>query len=158
MSMEASELERKVGQHDETINKDILPRLEKLESVTSEFQEKVGTLTNDVVRVQSGQADLAKGQKELELTVVKEGQANRSVIEQTRKSFEKLLDHFINRDNQDHQSETQMAQRKADAEEKKAASDAQIRSQRWELAGKLLTVLFGGGGLIALIVQYFLNN
>lgn len=157
--MGASELEKKVSQHDEAINQDILPRLEKLEKVTTEFQEKVGALTNDVVRVQTGQAELVKGQKDLELTMVKEGQANRDVIKETKDVANKLLDHVLRVDEKEKDTEAEIFRKKAEAEELRAneqlKSDSEIRKARWELTGKVLTVLFGGGGIIAFVVQRF---
>ena len=160
MKLEASELEKKVSQHDEAINKDILPRLEKLEKVTTEFQEKVGGLTNDVTKVQTGQAELAKGQKDLELTMVKEGQANRDVIKETKDVANKLLDHVLRVDEKEKNTEVEIVRKKAEAEELRAneilKSDSEIRRARWELAGKILTGVLGAGGIITLIVQQFL--
>lgn len=158
--MGASELEKKVSQHDEAINQDILPRLEKLEKVTTEFQEKVGALTNDVVRVQTGQAELVKGQKDLELTMVKEGQANRDVIKETKDVANKLLDHVLRVDEKEKDTEAEIFRKKAEAEELRAneqlKSDSEIRKARWEMTGKILTGIFGAGGLIILLVQQFL--
>ena len=155
--MRASELEKKVSEHDETINQNILPRIEKLEI---EFHEKVTALTNDVVRVQTGQAELVKGQKELELTVVKDGQANRDVIKETKDIANKLLDHVLRVDEKEKDIESEIVRKKAEAKELRAneqlKSDSEIRKARWELTGKVLTVLFGGGGIIAFIVQKFM--
>ena len=160
MKLEASELEKKVSQHDEAINQDILPRLEKLEKVTTEFQEKVSGLTNDVVRVQTGQAELVKGQKDLELTMVKEGQANREVIKETKDVANKLLDHVLRVDEKEKDTEAEIVRKKAEAEEIRAneqlKSDSEIRKARWEMAGKILTGVLGAGGIITLIVQQFM--
>ena len=156
MAMEANELEKKVNEHDDAINQNILPRIEKLET---EFHEKVTALTNDVVRVQTGQAELVKGQKELELTVVKDGQANRDVIKETKDIANKLLDHVLRVDEKEKDIESEIVRKKAEAEELRAneqlKSDSEIRRARWELTGKVLTVLFGGGGIIAFVLQRF---
>ena len=157
MAMEANELEKKVNEHDDAINQNILPRIEKLET---EFHEKVTALTNDVVRVQTGQAELVKGQKELELTVVKDGQANRDVIKETKDIANKLLDHVLRVDEKEKDIESEIVKKKAEAEELRASerlkSDSEIRKARWELAGKILTGVLGAGGIITLIVQQFL--
>ena len=157
MAMEANELEKKVSEHDDAINQNILPRIEKLET---EFHEKVTALTNDVVRVQTGQAELVKGQKELELTVVKEGQANRDVIKETKDVANKLLDHVLRVDEKEKDTESEIVRKKAEAEELRASerlkSDSEIRKARWELAGKILTGVLGAGGVITLIVQQFM--
>ena len=108
MAMEAKELEKKVSEHDDAINQNILPRIEKLET---EFHEKVTALTNDVVRVQTGQAELVKGQKELELTVVKDGQANRDVIKETKDITNKLLDHVLRVDEKEKDIESEIVRK-----------------------------------------------
>ena len=157
MAMEANELEKKVSEHDDAINQNILPRIEKLET---EFHEKVTALTNDVVRVQTGQAELVKGQKELELTVVKEGQANRDVIKETKDVANKLLDHVLRVDEKEKDTESEIFRKKAEAAELRAneqlKSDSEIRRARWELTGKVLAAVLGAGGLITLVVQQFL--
>ena len=157
MAMEANELEKKVNEHDDAINQNILPRIEKLET---EFHEKVTALTNDVVRVQTGQAELVKGQKELELTVVKDGQANRDVIKETKDIANKLLDHVLRVDEKEKDIESEIVRKKAEAAELRAneqlKSDSEIRKARWELTGKVLAGVLGAGGLITIIVQQFL--
>lgn len=144
--MEENNLREKVTEHDSIIHKNLLPRVEALETFASGFTEKVSTLSNDVVRVQTGQAELGKGQKELEMTVKSENDKSREAIkeakeatDETKKIANRLLDHVLEQDT------------------KKKETDAEIRKTRWEIFGKAVVVLAGGSGLIALIIQAFVK-
>lgn len=128
-------------------------RIETLETIVGGMQENFTALSNDVVRVsndvmkvQTGQAELAKGQKDIEVTMVKEGQANRDVIAETKKIADKLLDHVIEKD-------TVLTKAEQKRKDKQALSDAEIRKTRWEIIGKISVALVGGTSVIAVIIQ-----
>ena len=146
--MEAKDMEKKVHEHDEVIKDNILPRLDKVESVQAQFQQEVAAIKNDLMTVQSGQVSLEKGQKELELTMIKEGQLNREIMNENKDLSAKLLDHVLGKDERESKAET---------ERKKKESQAKIdrKKQIWEIIGKVSVVLAGGTGILAVIIKNF---
>ena len=136
--MEAKDMEKKVFEHDEVIRGNILPRLDKVESVQAQFQQEVAAIKNDLMNVQNGQVSLEKGQKELELTMIKEGQLNREIMNENKDLSSKLLNHVLGKDKRESQAEIDS------------------KKQKWELIGKISVALLGTGGLITIIVQAFI--
>lgn len=60
-------------QHDKVIQQDILPRLEILEKEHLVFKQEMTSIKSDMIGVQ-------KGQKELEVTVMKDGKETRELL------------------------------------------------------------------------------
>ena len=150
-------MEKKVSEHDDIIHKDLLPqvkdlknlapRVKALEDFAAGFTEKVTVLTNDVVRVQTGQAELGRGQKELEMTVKVENEKSRKVIEdatevikETKGTANKVLDHILRQD------------------EKTLESQTEIKKARWETIGKVSVVLASGGGIIWAVINALMSG
>ena len=90
--------------HDEAINAEILPRLEILEKEHQEFKMEVKSLKTDMLNVQ-------KGQTELELTVMKDGN-------QTRDLLKPFAEHVLKQVEFEAQSEKDIAIKKMDTREK----------------------------------------
>lgn len=91
-------------EHDKAINVEILPRLEVLEKEHQEFKMEVTSLKSDLLNVQ-------KGQKELELTVMKDGN-------QTRDLLKPFADHVLKQAEFEAQSEKDIAIKRMDTREK----------------------------------------
>ncbi|WP_432352649.1 hypothetical protein [Sporosarcina sp. A2] len=72
--------------HDELIHHDILPRLEKVEKAQVDFSTQVQTIADQVQDIKSSQTNL-------ELTVMKDGQETRGILN-------KFVDHYFAADNQ----------------------------------------------------------
>jgi hypothetical protein len=105
--------------HEKEIHDNILPRLEAVEKAQAEFQKEVATIKTDLMGVQ-------KGQKELELTVMKDGK-------ETRELLKPFADHVLKQVEFDAQSEKELKMKKMDTRE------------------KVLTGIFGAGGLAGII-------
>ena len=153
--MEGIELENKLQEHDKILKSDILPRVENLESKQSSLEksqlatsQEVQALRNDLLSVQKGQVQLEKGQKEMELTMVKEGQANRKIMNENKALSNKLLDHVLKKD----EKETEVEE---EAKKRKDENEAKLKSQKWEVIGKVGTVLVGSGGFLYGLIQAF---
>lgn len=91
-------------EHENAINGEILPRLEILEKEHQEFKMEVKSLKTDMLNVQ-------KGQTELELTVMKDGN-------QTRDLLKPFADHVLKQAEFEAQSEKDIAIKKMDTREK----------------------------------------
>ncbi|WP_419882806.1 hypothetical protein ACN6MY_03795 [Peribacillus sp. B-H-3] len=126
-----------IEKHEQVINENILPRLEGLEMEHAHFKQEMASLKTDLMGVQKGQVQLEKGQKDLELTVVKEGQASRDIMNENKAFTKKLLDHVLRKD------------------EKETQAVIDRTKQKWELFGKISLAIFGAGGLLVVIVQAF---
>lgn len=107
--------------HDKTINENILPRLEGLEKEHLVFKQEMTALKSDIVGMQ-------KGQKELEVTVMKDGQ-------QTRDLLGKFVDHYFGTD------------------DKKLMMNEKVTMKRLSRSEKIIlgffAILGGSGGVIA---------
>lgn len=105
---------KKVGEHDVVIHEDILPRLEILEKEHLAFKQEM--------------TSFQKGQKELELTVMKDGQ-------QTRDLLGKFVDHYFGTD------------------DKKLMINEKVTMKRLSRSEKIIlgffAILGGSGGVIA---------
>lgn len=123
--MEENEL---LKSHDMIIHENILPRLKAVEDVTVAVQQEMANLKTDLMGVQ-------KGQKELEVTLLKEGQLNREIMNENKELTNKLLNHVLGKD----EKETQ-----AEIDDKKA---------KWELIGKVTVTLLSSGSIIYLIFE-----
>lgn len=149
------ELENRVKEHDEILKSDILPRVENLESKQSSLEksqlatsQEVQALRNDLLSVQKGQVQLEKGQKEMELTMVKEGEANRKIMNENKALSNKLLDHVLKKDEKETEVEEETKKRKDE-------NEAKLKAQKWEVIGKVGVALLGSGGLLYGIMQAF---
>ncbi|PJN90998.1 hypothetical protein [Bacillus sp. mrc49] len=146
-------MEKKVQEHDIMLNSEILPRVEILESKQESLEksqlatsQEVQALRNDLLSVQKGQVQLEKGQKELELTMVKEGEANRKIMNENKDLSNRLLDHVLKKD----EKETEVEE---EAKKRKDENEAKLKSQKWEIIGKVGSILVGSGGILYVILQ-----
>lgn len=87
-----------------TINEGILPRLEVLEKEHLEFKQEMTSFKSDLIGVQ-------KGQKELELTVMKDGK-------ETRDLLKPFADHVLRQVEFEAQTEKEVVIKKLDRKEK----------------------------------------
>lgn len=90
--------------HEKAINAEILPRLELLEKEQLVFKQEMTSLKSDLLSVQ-------KGQTELELTVMKDGN-------QTRDLLKPFAEHVLKQVEFEAQSEKDIAIKKMDTREK----------------------------------------
>lgn len=95
---------KKVGEHDVVIHQDILPRLEILEKEHLVFKQEVTSLKTDMANVQ-------KGQKDLEVTVMKDGK-------ETRDLLKPFADHALKQMEFDAQTKKEIAIKKLDNKDK----------------------------------------
>ncbi|MER2119194.1 MAG: hypothetical protein ABS935_02945 [Solibacillus sp.] len=93
-----------IENHDKAINAEILPRLELLEKEQLVFKQEMTSLKSDLLSVQ-------KGQTELELTVMKDGN-------QTRDLLKPFAEHVLKQVEFEAQSEKDIAIKKMDTREK----------------------------------------
>ncbi|UAW07786.1 hypothetical protein PVJ1_00052 [Psychrobacillus phage PVJ1] len=116
---------RIVENHDKTINENILPRVEALEKEHLVFKQEMSALKTDLIGVQ-------KGQKDLEVTVMKDGK-------ETRDLLKPFADHVL--------SQAQFG----------AQSQREITIKRMDIKEKLWTAALGGGiaGILMAIVALF---
>ncbi|QNG60399.1 hypothetical protein H4O14_02410 [Bacillus sp. PAMC26568] len=81
--------------HEVTINENILPRLQKVEEVQETIRAEVSELKNNLTLLQKGQSDL-------QITVMKDGQATRDLqyqmkdIQQEQKELQQSSNSMIN--------------------------------------------------------------
>lgn len=121
-------MEKTVIEHDKVIHENILPRLKTVEDSQVAFDSKISAVINDLLSVQ-------KGQKEMELTLMKEGQLNRELMNENKELTNKLLAHVLGKD------------------EKETQAEIDDRKAKWELIGKVTVALFSGGSILYLIVE-----
>lgn len=105
--------------HEELIHGNILPRLDVMEKEHKAFREEVTTMKSDLMGVQRGQA-------QLEVTVMKDGQETRALLKQ-------FVDHYF----------------KQDSDEAQAEKDLKIK--RLEARQNIMTAIFGAGGLAGVV-------
>lgn len=117
----------KVEAHNEAIHGNILPRLQQVEETQKLFTMQLSELQSNMQKVQTGQANL-------ELTVMKDGQATRDLLN-------KFVDHFFTKDKQEAQIEERITIAKLSTKE------------------KIIVGIFGaigaGGGIIGIIEAFF---
>lgn len=128
-----------LNSHETIINENILPRLKAVEEGMAAFQQEVSNIKTDLMGVQKGQA-------QLEITLLKEGQLNREIMNENKELTNRLLTHVLNKDEKESQAEI---------EEKKADQQSKIeaRKAKWEILGKIFAVLAGSGSILYLIVE-----
>lgn len=108
-----------VEEQGKTISENILPRLEILEKEHMAFKQEVTSLKADITKVQSGQ-------KDLELTVMKDGK-------ETRDLLKPFADHVLMQAQFEAQTEKDIAIKRMDTRE------------------KIFLAIFGTGGLAGII-------
>lgn len=109
--------------HGNAINVEILPRLELVEKEQLAFKQEMTSLKSDLLSVQ-------KGQTELELTVMKDGN-------QTRDLLKPFADHVLKQAEFEAQSEKDIAIKRMDTRE------------------KIFLGIFGTGGLAGIMAAIF---
>jgi hypothetical protein len=117
--LEEINLENKLIEHDEVIHKNVIPRLDALELEHVQFKQEMASLKTDLRGVQMGQ-------KDLELTVMKDGK-------ETRDLLKPFADHVLKQVEFEAQTEKDIAIKKMDTRE------------------KILTGIFGAGGLAGIV-------
>lgn len=127
--MGASELEKKVSQHDEVINQDILPRLSQMEDRQKHYEEQAEALKTGLLDVQMGQKDLAN-------TVLKTNQSSTDLQMQSQSMISQLLTVVAGRD----QSQTTVTVKKLETKEKVMIA--------------LISGLFSAGGIGAVFALF----
>lgn len=98
----------KVGEHHELIHRDIIPRVEVLEKEHSVFKQEMTALKSEIIGMQ-------KGQKELEVTVMKDGK-------ETRELLKPFADHVLSQAQYGAQTEREIAIKKLDTKDKIAVA------------------------------------
>ncbi|AMW99196.1 hypothetical protein [Rummeliibacillus stabekisii] len=116
------EHEVQLQQHGEVIHQDILPRLEILEKEHLVFKQEMTSIKSDLMGVQ-------KGQKDLEVTVMKDGK-------ETRELLKPFADHVLKQ------------------VEYEAETEREIQIKKLDLKGKVTVAIYGaiGSGGIATII------
>lgn len=117
-----------INSHETIINENILPRLKAVEESMAAFQQEVTNIKTDLMGVQKGQA-------QLEVTLLKEGQLNREIMNENKELTNKLLNHVLGKD------------------EKETQAEIDNTKAKWELVGKAFAVLAGSGSILYLIVE-----
>lgn len=117
----ASPCEEMVKEHDKTIHENILPRLQQVEAAQEQTSRRLDQLQTDLKKVQAGQSTL-------ELTVMKDGQATRDLLN-------KFVEHFFKKDEAEVTSQERITIAKLSTKEK--------------IVVGIVAALGGGGGLIA---------
>ncbi|PID03585.1 hypothetical protein CSV67_02785 [Sporosarcina sp. P2] len=87
-----------LNRHDELIHHDIIPRLEKVEKAQMDFSTQAEVITGQVKEVTVQVAEIKSSQTNLELTVMKDGQETRSILN-------KFVDHYFATDKERLQTE-----------------------------------------------------
>lgn len=87
-----------LNRHDELIHHDILPRLEKVEKAQMDFSTQAEVITGQVKEVTVQVAEIKSSQTNLELTVMKDGQETRGILN-------KFVDHYFAADKERLQTE-----------------------------------------------------
>jgi len=106
--MEAGQMLEK---HEKEIYENILPRLAATEKAQAAFGKEVATIKTELSNVQKGQMTLEKGQRELEVTVMKDGK-------ETRDLLKPFADHVLKQAEFDSQTEKDITIKKMDTREK----------------------------------------
>ncbi|AMW98462.1 hypothetical protein [Rummeliibacillus stabekisii] len=116
------EHDEQLQQHGKVIHQDILPRLEILEKEHLVFKQEMTSIKSDLIGVQ-------KGQKDLEVTVMKDGK-------ETRDLLKPFADHVLKQ------------------VEYEAETEREIQIKKLDLKGKVTVAFYGaiGSGGIATII------
>lgn len=115
-----------VEEHGKAIHENILPRLEILEKEHLVFKQEVTSIKTDMAKVQTGQ-------KDLEVTVMKDGK-------ETRDLLKPFADHALKQMEFEAQAKKEIAIKKLDNKDKATVA----------LYGAL-----GSGGLVTIIAAFF---
>ncbi|MGM9924682.1 MAG: hypothetical protein ACI35R_10590 [Bacillus sp. (in: firmicutes)] len=132
--MEEITMAEKLNEHDKKL--EVVDReLAVIKQEQETFRNEMSSLQKGLNNVQTGQTEIAKTQKEMEVTMLKEGQANRELVQDTKNITKTLLDHVLHKD-------------KSEAE-----TNDHIRTMKWDIVGKLTLAIFGTGGVFVVIFQ-----
>ncbi|WP_143560357.1 hypothetical protein [Sporosarcina sp. P17b] len=130
--------------HDELIHHDIIPRLEKVEKAQMDFSTQAEVITGQVKEVTVQVAEIKSSQTNLELTVMKDGQETRSILN-------KFVDHYFATDKERLQTERDVIH-----------VDERITLKRFSTREKIVLgvvgAFAGSGGIlagIAALIQFF---
>lgn len=145
-------LEQKVNNHEIAINQEILPRLEKVEKESQEHAEQMKLLQENMkvqkeqmTTIEKSLVSVQLGQKDLETTVLKNGQSNTELQMQSQNMIQSLLSLVGNKN----ESEAQIALKKSEIE-------GQVKTKKLDSKEKitiaLISGLCGAGGLAGIFV------
>ncbi|WP_342575522.1 hypothetical protein MHH37_06700 [Solibacillus sp. FSL K6-1781] len=116
---------KKVGEHDVAINQNILPRIEVLEKEHLDFKQEMTSFKAEMTNLQ-------KGQKDVEVTVMKDGK-------ETRDLLKPFAEHALKQMEFDAKAKQEIAIKKLDNKDKATVA----------LYGAL-----GSGGLVTVIAGF----
>lgn len=126
-------MEKRVQEHENAINDNILPRLEQVEVNQKSHEQKMAAIEKSLIDVQMGQKDLAA-------TVLKSGQTNTEIQMQSQNMITQLLGLVGNKN----ESDTTVTIKKLDTREKVLVA--------------LFGGLFGAGGVAGVIAAFVALN
>lgn len=135
---EASSMYKTVSEHDELINENILPRLDKVEKSQAANDSELEDVKAELQGIKSEVTAVRSAQSSLELTVLKDGA-------QTRDLLNRFVDHYFTSDG------------------KAFVSRDAITKQKWGTKEKVwlgIIGVFSGGGLVTIgnVAIAWINN
>jgi hypothetical protein len=150
--LEGITLEQKVNSHDIAINNEILPRLANVEKDSQEsikrmnvLEENMKSQKEQMTTIEKSLVSMQLGQKDLETTVLKNGQSNTELQMQSQNMIQSLLQ-IVGSKNE---SEAQVALKKSEV-------DAQVTVKKLDTREKIVVAmiggLFGAGGLAVIFI------
>lgn len=116
-----------VEEHEILIKEDILPRLRQVELIQTETKDEIQEVKSEVQGVKSEVTAVLNAQSRMELTVMKDGQHTRELLNQ-------LVNHVLKVDGQELKSKEKITLRRLSKSEKVAIA---------------FIGMLGGGGLVA---------
>lgn len=127
-----------VEQHEFLIKEDILPRLEKVESMQAETKSEIQEVKSEVQNVKLEVTAVRNAQTSMELAILKEGQYTRDLLD-------KLLKHILKMEDQEVSGKQEITLRKLSKSEKVSIA---------------FISMLGGGGIVAVapIIIHFLDK
>lgn len=123
-------------QHDLLIKEDILPRLEKVETMQAETKTEIQDVKTEVQGVKTEVTAVRNAQNSLELTVMKDGQHTRDLLNT-------FVNHYLKVDEQELERKEKITLRKLSKSEKVSIA---------------FISMLGGGGIVAvapIIIHFF---
>jgi hypothetical protein len=151
-SVEGMTLEQKVNSHDIAINEEILPRLANVERDNQDsikrmnvLEENMKSQKEQMTTIEKSLVSMQLGQKDLETTVLKNGQSNTELQMQSQNMIQSLLQ-IVGSKNE---SEAQVALKKSEV-------DAQVTVKKLDTKQQIIIALISGlcgaGGLAGIFV------
>lgn len=108
---EATSMYKMVGEHEDLIKKDILPRINKLEHSQAENTDEIQGIKSELQSIKAEVTAVRSAQSSLELTVLKDGA-------QTRDLLNRFVDHYFQADGKAFKSKDNVTLSKISTKEK----------------------------------------